>query len=96
MKKLFDLWYVRGYHDREDTRLHIGIYSSVENAEAAIAKLQPMPGFSEWQDGFEIHETGLNQTNWESGFKSVTGEAMEHPPKEAFDLPYWPEKKSGK
>lgn len=92
MNRVYDLWYIRGYSDREDTKLLIGIYSSPEKAEEAIAILAQKPGFSEWPDGFEIHETALDRGDWSGGFKSVVSPRPEDAPKEAFDLPYWPEK----
>jgi hypothetical protein len=92
MQKIYDLWYVRGYADREDTELHIGVYSAIATAQDAIERLQTKPGFNEWPDGFEIHEIELDHDNWQNGFKSVTGPKPVDPEAEAFDLPYWPEK----
>jgi hypothetical protein len=92
MNTVFDLWYVRGYSDREDTELHIGIYSSMEAAETAVAELQTKPGFCEWPDGFEIHEVALDHANWQNGFKSVLGPKPTIREIEAYDLPYWSEK----
>lgn len=92
MNTVYDLWYVRGYPDREDTELHIGVYSSEQSAQAAISRLQIKPGFMEWPDGFEIHETQLDRDNWANGFRSVIGPVPEETEADAFDLPYWPEK----
>jgi hypothetical protein len=91
MNTVFDLWYVRGYTDREDTELHIGVYSSTEQAHAAIERLRTKPGFADWPEGFEIHEIQLDRDNWAEGFKSVTGPKSQEIELEAFDLPYWPD-----
>jgi hypothetical protein len=92
MDTVYDLWYVRGYKDREDTELHIGVYSSQEKAQAAIESLCKKPGFMDWPEGFEIHEMKLDRCGWAEGFKSVIGPKPEDIPVEAFDLPYWPER----
>lgn len=93
MGTVYNLWYIRGYSDREDTKLHIGIYSTQDLARAAIRQLEDKPGFSDWPEGFEIHETPLDHTNWAEGFKSVIAPRQKEIPQEAFDLPYWPESK---
>jgi hypothetical protein len=92
MNTVYDLWYVRGYSNREDTELHIGVFSSVEKAQVAIDHLSKKPGFAEWPDGFEIHEIALDRIGWPEGFKSVIGPKPEDVPVEAFDMPFWPEK----
>ena len=92
MNTVYDLWYVRGYADREDTELHIGVYSSHEIAHAAIERLRVKPGFQDWPEGFEIHEIMLDRDNWAEGFKSVIRPKPEAVHMAAFDLPYWPDK----
>lgn len=94
MQTVYGLWYIRGYSDREDTKLLIGIFSSAQKAQEAVDQLSAKPGFSDWPDGFEIHETRLDQCDWMEGFKSVVSPRPEDAPLEAFDLPFWPEKRS--
>jgi homoserine kinase type II len=96
MNTVFDLWYVRGYSNREDTELHIGVFSAQEKAQAAIEQLRQKPGFQEWPDGFEIHEIALDHVTWPEGFKSVIGPKPEDVPLEAFDMPFWPDKNKNK
>ncbi len=51
----------------EDFKL-IGVFVSVEQAQAAIEQLKSQPGFSDYPNGFYIDEYPLNQINWSSGF----------------------------
>ncbi len=51
----------------EDFKL-IGVFVSVEQAQAAIEQLKNQPGFSDYPNGFHIDEYPLNQINWSSGF----------------------------
>ncbi|MGB8600725.1 MAG: hypothetical protein WCD42_00865 [Rhizomicrobium sp.] len=95
MDTVYDLWYVRGYTDREDTKLLIGIFSSTEKAEEAITELSQKPGFADWPEGFEIHHTKLDHCDWPAGFKSIVSQHPEDAPLEAFDMPYWPDSGSG-
>ncbi|MHB9106588.1 MAG: DUF7336 domain-containing protein [Armatimonadota bacterium] len=64
--------------DREDVKL-IGVYSSRDNAEAAVERLRNQPGFcktpklvnldtDENTDGFQIVEYGLDEDHWQEGF----------------------------
>lgn len=74
MTMLYDLWHYKIAADDEDfiddecdPKL-IGIYSSREKAEAAIAQLRDKPGFRDWLGGFRIGQSRLDQTYWEEGF----------------------------
>lgn len=50
----------------------IGVYSTRENAEAAVRRLLPQPGFCDHPDDFVIDEYTLDDDNWEEGFFSYT------------------------
>ena len=52
------------YDDVEDIKF-IGVYSSTEKAERAVAELRTQPGFRE---GFYISEVEVDETNWKEGF----------------------------
>ena len=80
MNIVYDLWFNREYGDREDTEIHLGIFASRGDAEAAIAVLKDKPGFQDFPKGFEIRESTLNHFAWESGFISIVGK----PPKDAI------------
>jgi hypothetical protein len=49
----------------------IGVYSSRNLAEEAVARLRTKPGFAGSPGGFSIDAVQLDQTSWEDGF--VTG-----------------------
>lgn len=54
-------------NDIEDSKL-IGVFTSLEQAKAAIAQLTTQPGFKDYPNGFHIDEYPLDQINWSSGF----------------------------
>lgn len=54
--------------DDDGTERLVGVYSSMDNAEAAIARLQPLPGFREWPGGFRSFEVWLDHDSWAEGF----------------------------
>lgn len=54
-------------NDIEDFKL-IGVFTSLEQAKAAIAQLSAQPGFKDYPNGFHIDEYPLGQINWSSGF----------------------------
>jgi len=87
MAMVYNLWFTREYPDREDTELHIGIYSTEAAAKAAIAMLIDKPGFRDHPAGFEAHETRLDMTGWQSGFVTEFGPPPKDAAGEAFDLP---------
>jgi hypothetical protein len=91
MNTVFDLWYIRGYHDREDTELHIGVYGTRENAENAVERLKDKPGFRDWPDGFEVRSVTLDRDHWTEGFRSVRGPRPDNSGLETYDLPCLPE-----
>ena len=82
-------WFIREYEDRDDTKLLIGIYGAADEARAAIEGLKGKPGFRDYLDGFEIHETPLGRTSWAEGFIATFGPPPKDAASEAFDLPYW-------
>ncbi|MES1965853.1 homoserine kinase [Psychrobacter sp. AH5] len=51
----------------EDFKL-IGVFVSLEQAQAAIAQLKSQPGFKDYPNGFHIDEYPLGHINWFSGF----------------------------
>ena len=53
--------------DHEDVKF-IGVYSSRENADAAIARLSHQPGFSEAIGGFSVDEYPLDRDQGAEGF----------------------------
>jgi len=64
-----------GFEDETMTKF-IGIYSSAENAAAAVERLKQQPGFSTYPEGFRITRSLINQDGWPEGFVTV-GEALD-------------------
>lgn len=89
MTIVHDLWFVREYEHREDSELRIGTYATVEEAEAAIARLCGKPGFVDYPEGFQIEEITLGRTGWTEGFVTEFGPPPKDAASEAFDLPSW-------
>jgi len=57
--------------DREEIKL-IGVYSTLENARAAVARLQIQPGFADYIDGFSIDGIDVDKDHWTEGFVTIT------------------------
>ncbi len=53
----------------EEVKL-IGVYSSRESAEAAIARLGRAPGFSDAVAGFHIDEYQVDRDQWVEGYST--------------------------
>lgn len=73
---VYDLWYEREYEHREDTELHIGIFSSEASARVAIDKLRDQSGFRDDPEGFNIYPMELDRSGWTEGFVSVLESEM--------------------
>jgi hypothetical protein len=56
--------------DAEDVKF-IGVYSSRENAEAAIMRLGRAPGFSDSPAGFHIDEYQVDKDHWAEGYSTL-------------------------
>jgi len=67
MDSVFLLWHVREAEGDEDELL-IGVYSTEEEAKAAIERLKGKPGFVDYPGGFQIHPHTLNRDGWTEGF----------------------------
>jgi hypothetical protein len=71
---IYELWYftpkVSEHEDDEEEEL-VGLYSSHENAEAAIARLDNRRGFTAPRHRFEIFERRLDRGGWTGGFITV-------------------------
>ena len=68
MASVFVLQHVHAQEDGgEDVKL-IGVYSSREKADEAMARLGRLPGFSEAPDGFHVDEYRVDQDHWVEGY----------------------------
>jgi hypothetical protein len=54
-------------NDEEDVKF-IGVYSTRENADAAIKRLKKEPGFSEYPDEFHVDKYDVDVDHWTEGF----------------------------
>lgn len=52
----------------EENYKTLGIFSSIEKAEAAIQLLKGKPGFKDYPDGFNIDRYEVDKIFWVDGF----------------------------
>ncbi len=72
MNKVYVLQHVHSRQDGEEDVKFIGVYSSRDNAHAAIERLGRAPGFSETLAGFHIDEYELDKDQWVEGYSTLT------------------------
>lgn len=58
---------------REDVKM-IGVYSSQQSAEEAVARLRVAPGFRDAPDGFSVDAYEVDRDHWIEGFTTVGGD----------------------
>jgi hypothetical protein len=73
MASVFVLQHVHAGEDGNEDVKFIGVYSSREKAQEAVARLGQLPGFSDAPDGFHIDEYRVDQDHWVEGYVVVTG-----------------------
>ncbi len=69
--KVYVLQHVHELEDGAEDVKFIGVYSSRENAEAAIIRLAQAPGFSEAVAGFHIDEYQVDKDQWVEGYSTL-------------------------
>jgi hypothetical protein len=69
--KVYVLQHVHGLEDGTEDVKFIGVYSSRENAEAAITRLAQAPGFSDAVAGFHIDEYQVDKDQWVEGYSAI-------------------------
>ena len=72
MTKVYVLQHVHSLEDGEEDVKFIGVYSSRENAQAAITRLGQAPGFSDALAGFSIDEYQVDKDQWVEGYSALT------------------------
>ena len=72
MDSAFLLWYVHARDRADDEELLIGVYTTEEEAKAAIERLKHKPGFVSARGGFQIHPYEVNRDHWTEGFITTT------------------------
>ena len=68
MASVFVLQHVHEQEDGVEDVKFLGVYSSRENAGAAVARLKGKPGFSDAPDGFHIDEYRVDHDHWVEGY----------------------------
>jgi hypothetical protein len=71
MTSVFVLQHVHSREDRVEDVKFIGVYSSRDKAQAAVARLGRLPGFADAPDGFHIDEYRVDQDHWAQGYVVV-------------------------
>ena len=79
---IYELWHERHDARGQDHDKLLGIYSTRQNAAAALSLLQDKPGFCDHPDGFVIRQGVMDVTAWTNGgFVTVWGdEGPDEPP----------------
>jgi hypothetical protein len=72
--EVFVLQHVHTFGEGEEDVKMIGVYSSREQAEAAVERLSIQPGFNDAPEGFEIDPYVLDEDHWTEGYVTVTGQ----------------------
>lgn len=63
------LWFAKEMPQGEDDiELLIGVYSSNDDARAAIERIKDKPGFADFPQGFEVCPYSLDHDHWADGF----------------------------
>ncbi|MBW3541790.1 MAG: hypothetical protein KY476_16100 [Planctomycetes bacterium] len=73
MNSVFVLQHVHSRPDGDEDVKLVGVYSSRQKADAAVARLSRMPGFADAPDGFHIDEYRLDRDQWAEGYVAVAG-----------------------
>ena len=71
MPSVFVLQHVHSTEDDAEDVKFLGVYSSRENAQAAMVRLGHDPGFSEARDGFHVDEYQIDQDHWVEGYVAL-------------------------
>ncbi len=68
---VYVLQHVHEFKDGEEDVKMIGVYSTQEQAEAAVGRMRLQPGFSDTPKGFCIDRYPLDQDHWSEGYITV-------------------------
>jgi len=69
--RVFLLQHVHSFEDGAEDVKFIGVYSTREQAQAAVGRLCKAPGFSEARDGFHIDEYVVDKDQWVEGYLTM-------------------------
>jgi len=76
MAKVFIISFDRQLPSGEDDERLLGVYSTQEKGEAALARFKAQPEFRDFPDNLELGPFTLDQTHWEEGFVDVPYKEM--------------------
>jgi len=65
---VFLLWHVNTWPDGEEDAKLIGVYSTLELADAARQRAASLPGFRDAPTGFLVDRYTVDQDEWREGF----------------------------
>ena len=68
---VYMLYHIYAKKNGDEQQKLIGIYTTDENAKAAIQRLSGQPGFKDHPSGFQIFEAVLDRDDWTEGFISA-------------------------
>jgi hypothetical protein len=71
MTKVYILQHEHVLSDGTEDVKFIGVYSSRENAQAAMARLSRAPGFADALTGFHIDEYLVDKDQWVEGYSTL-------------------------
>jgi hypothetical protein len=71
MTKVYVLQHEHVMEDGTEDVKFIGVYSTRENAQAAVTRLTQAPGFSDAPDGFHIDEYAVDKDQWVEGYSTL-------------------------
>jgi len=69
--KVYLMQHAHSMQDGEEDVKFIGVFSSREKAQAAIARLSQAPGFSDALTGFHIDEYQIDKDHWVEGYSTL-------------------------
>lgn len=72
MASVFVLQHVHSLEDGAEDIKFVGVYSSRQRAQEAVARLAALPGFADAPDGFHIDEYPVDRDHWAEGYATVT------------------------
>lgn len=65
---VFLVHHIRELEDDTEEVKFIGVFSTKENAIAAVDRIKSEPGFCDFPDGFDIEPQDLDRIGWLEGF----------------------------
>lgn len=68
MEDVYVLQHVHRLDEDDENVKMIGVYSSEERAQEAVARMSKQPGFRDATDGFCIDRYSLDQDHWAEGY----------------------------